>query len=84
MKVCEEVKKEHTGTRFHVSYLYFHKNDLRIASDCIDLDLLGGRGGGGILKGMPSDPPKIKSFFTLKQLPCLLDSYTALVDHRQK
>ena len=59
MKVCEEVKKEHTGTRFHVSYLYFHKNDLRIASDCIDLDL---SGGGGILKGMPSDPPKIKSF----------------------
>ena len=51
MKVCEEVKKEHTGRQFHVSYLYFHKNDLGIASDCIDLDLFlcvcvcGGGGG---------------------------------------
>ena len=51
MKVCEEVKKEHTGRQFHVSYLYFHKIDLGIASDCIDLDLFfvcvwGGWGGG--------------------------------------
>jgi len=45
VKVCEEVKKEHMSTRFcDVSYLYFHKNDLRIVSDCIDTDL-GGWGG---------------------------------------
>ena len=47
MKVCEEVKKEHISTRFcDVSYLYFHKNDLRTVSDCIDTDLGGGGRGG--------------------------------------
>ena len=41
MKVCEDVKKEYIGMLFcdaMYSYFHFHKNDLRIASDCIDFD----------------------------------------------
>ena len=43
--------------------VYFYKIDLRIASDCIDFDLLGvifSWGEGGL--GMPLDPPRFFSF----------------------
>ena len=39
------------------SLTYFHKSDLRIASDCIDFDLLRGTfSAGGWGGGMPADP----------------------------
>ena len=42
---------------FHVvSYLYFHRNDLGIASDCSDFD---GGGGGGMNR---LDPPSFQFF----------------------
>ena len=39
--------------------VYFHKSDLRIASDCIDFDLLMGKFSG---EGMPPSSPKFQSF----------------------
>jgi len=43
VKVCEEVKKEHIQMQFRnvIVIIYFHKNDPRIASECIDFDLSG-------------------------------------------
>ena len=45
------------------SLIYFHKNDLRIPSDCIDFYLLTGKLGGG--GGIPPDPPRLHFFFQI-------------------
>ena len=44
----------------HIGYLYFHKNTLGIASDCIDFDLVGKNNNGEV---MPPDPPSFHIFF---------------------
>ena len=49
------------------SFIYLHKNDLRIASDCIDFDLMTRRKRFS-REGMPPDPPRFQSF-SFKSIP---------------
>ena len=52
--------------------VYFHKSDLRIASDCIDFDLLMGKFSG---EGMPPSSLNFKVFLS-NHIPCV--NYTAV------